>query len=127
MTAKQSLFTPATFTVRNADGQLEYANISDLARAYSTGMIDADDEIRDGDGKWTRADDFARQRSLPLPERPKKLGGYAKHAALGTALGALVIFLFAKGQMIAALGLGVIVCLLLTRVTVSAYKPRPRL
>lgn len=124
MSARQPSRPPVSFTVRTPDGSMEYANISDLARAYATGMIDSEDEIRDGQGAWLRADEFARQRALPLPARPKKLGGYAGHALVGVGLAAVIIYLVAKDQMVAALCLGVVVCLLMTRVTVSAFRPR---
>jgi hypothetical protein len=113
------------YTVRNADGSLEFENIHALADAYRMGMVDSDDEVQEqGKTLWRKAGAIpalvsAKKQQPSLLFDRRFLGIFV---AVATALLALVFF--QQGQYLLG-GVAAVAVMLSTNRIANSFKTRP--
>ncbi|WP_342381236.1 hypothetical protein NVS55_16365 [Myxococcus stipitatus] len=117
------------YVVRTPDGELTYPSLGDVERAYTQGLVDPDDEVREETSElWRKAG------SLPVLARARRpASGLAARgqwlAVAGcVALGVLALTLVLKESWslrIVGIVLALVVSSILTRVTVKAFKRPP--
>ncbi len=113
------------YTVRNADGSLEFENIHALASAYRMGMVDSDDEVQEqGKTNWRKAGAIpalvaAKKSQVSTLFDRRFLGVFI---AIATALLALVFF--QNGQYLLG-GVAAVAVVLSTNRIASSFRSKP--
>ncbi|QSQ16400.1 hypothetical protein [Myxococcus landrumensis] len=117
------------YVVRTPDGELTYPSLGDVERAYTQGLVDPDDEVREESSElWRKAGSLpvlarARRPSAGLAARGQWLA-----VAGSVALGVLALTLVLKDSWslrIVGIVLALVVSSILTRVTFKAFKHPP--
>lgn len=116
------------YCVRTPDGELEFATLADVARAYQLGLVGPDDEVVEaGQETGRRAATLPALVSARATERPASPRAQRLQVALLLGLAALALWLLFRdsaGLQLAGLALALLACSLLMRVTYRALSPR---
>lgn len=108
------------YRVRNADGELSFPSLADVAKAYRNGLVDPDDEVLDErGGGWRKASSILVLRQERENAAPKR-APWRPIAVLVLLLAAIVVAVF--GHWYVALALALAASLSLTTVAVKAAR-----
>jgi len=111
------------YRVKSPDGELVFASLYDIERAYAHGLVDDDDEVlEDGSAVWRKASTLAALRHT----RPQKSRGHARTLAVlfAVAGGSCALVLLVQGRWLPALGAALLSSLVASRVTYRAFKQK---
>lgn len=101
------------YTVRTPEGSLDFASLTDVARAYRAGLVEPEDELREGMGPWVKAGTHPVLRS----EAPRRKTDWSAHAPflLAAALSLAAFVSLAMGNWVLALLLAAVASAMLMR------------
>ena len=111
------------YRVRNPDGELQFASLYDIERAFAQGLVDENDEVQeDGSTTWRKAGAIPALRQA-RPSSSKATPLWRTPAVLLPLGGALLALgLIAQGYWLAAIAVVVLASAAVTRVTYKAFK-----
>ncbi len=125
------------WTVRNADGSLDFESLGDVEKAYRIGLVEPTDELREhGKESWGLAGDHpALRHSAPKPRGFAGSRGLLLGTASGVAVAIAALVFIVRGQWAVGLALAAATALFLLRFNrrvslthgSNAYENRPRL
>ncbi|NVJ23558.1 MULTISPECIES: hypothetical protein [Myxococcus] len=117
------------YVVRTPDGELTYPSMGDVERAYTQGLVDPDDEVREeGASMWRKAGSIPVLAQARHPSSGLAARGQWLTVAGAVLVGALALALILRDSWhlrILGIVLALVVSSLLTRVTFKAFKRPP--
>ncbi|AGC44546.1 hypothetical protein MYSTI_03233 [Myxococcus stipitatus DSM 14675] len=117
------------YVVRTPDGELTYPSLGDVERAYTQGLVDPDDEVREeSSALWRKAGSLPVLARARRPASGLAARGQVLAVAGSVALGVLALTLVLKDSWslrIVGIVLALVVSSILTRVTFKAFKRPP--
>ena len=113
------------FTVRRAEGSLQFESLGDIERAYRLGLVAPEDEVLEhGAPEWRRADSIPALRRGAPPRASALTPQLKLSLVLALVLGAAALMCLAKGLWLMALLLALVLSVGLMHFTVKAAAPK---
>jgi len=112
------------YRVKTPEGELSFASLYDIERAYAAGLVDENDEVQEeGSEVWRKAGTLpALRHTRPVKPQATPWRNLVLFAVVG---GVVDAFLLLKGLWLPAIIVALLVCALASRVTYGAFKKKP--